>query len=87
MSTIHPKTGAAAVFASLATLIVAILNNLHGVHVSSEVSVALGGLAASLGAYLAPAPETTSVVVAGPPAPAREPTDPIAPVPPADGEI
>lgn len=55
LSSIHPKTGGAAVGGTLGTLIMAILST-TGVHVAPELPAAVSAFLAALGAYLSPTP-------------------------------
>lgn len=66
MPTVHPKAGAAALFAAGGGLIVAILTA-AGVDVSTGLGAAITGFSGALGAYLAPSSD--QVTVTPPPVP------------------
>lgn len=73
MLSVHPKTGGAAVGVALGSLIVAVLNSIHGVHLTDQAAAAIPSFLSLIGAWIVPAPET--------PAPPALPAPPVAVAP------
>jgi hypothetical protein len=69
---IHPKTSAAAIGASLGVVIVGVLESIHGVHLTGELTAAIPALLSSLGSWLAPG---SAAVTAPPSVAAAQPDD------------
>lgn len=65
---IHPKTSASALGGALGFLIVAVLDSLHGVNLSTAASAAIPTFLSTLGAYVAPSPTDTQPVAEAAPA-------------------
>jgi hypothetical protein len=55
---IHPKTSGAAIGTATGALLTAILQSIHGVHLSGEIYSAITGFLGIVVAWLAPAPVT-----------------------------
>lgn len=80
---IHPKTAGASIGGALGTILVNILNSIHGVHLSPSVG---GGIAAFLAialAWLTPSPASAPAPVVAAPAPTPVAVAPVAVAAPA----
>lgn len=65
-TTIHPKTGGAAIGGALGVLLVAIANSIHGVHIPQGVTDGIAAFLPIAGAYLTPSPDTPAAAGHGP---------------------
>lgn len=59
MTSIHPKTGGAAIGGALGTVIVTILGSFHGINLSDAANGAIPAFLATLGAWLFPSADST----------------------------